>query len=295
MSFLQLHDVIKLYKPDNESLQVPALRGVNLQVNENEMCAIIGPSGSGKTTLLKLVAGLEKPSSGTVYIEGTGYINDLSTRNLKKYRQQTIGFMFQHPENNILSSNKAIDNVTFPMRILGKLGHEQRKKRALELLELVGLSNRQNHNLSSLSGGEAQRVALAVALANDPKIVLADEPTGELDSETTFEIIKFLKDINKEVGTSILVVTHDTRFSNLTNNTYKLKDGRILGLHRYSDQLDVSQSRAYREHVYLIDQFGNLGIPEEIIKELNLGSEVKLRVNKEKNLLEVIPLNLKED
>ena len=131
MSFLQLHDVIKLYKPDNESLQVPALRGVNLQVNENEMCAIIGPSGSGKTTLLKLVAGLEKPSSGTVYIEGTGYINDLSTRNLKKYRQQTIGFMFQHPENNILSSNKAIDNVTFPMRILGKLGHEQRKKRAL--------------------------------------------------------------------------------------------------------------------------------------------------------------------
>ena len=101
--------------------------------------------------------------------------------------------MFQHPENNILSSNKAIDNVTFPMRILGKLGHEQRKKRALELLELVGLSNRQNHNLSSLSGGEAQRVALAVALANDPKIVLADEPTGELDSETTFEIIKFLK------------------------------------------------------------------------------------------------------
>lgn len=289
MSFLELNDVIMLYKPDNESLQVPALRGVNLKLKENEMCAIIGPSGAGKTTMLKLIAGLEKPSSGTIYLDDVGYINQLSTRKLKKYRQEIIGFMYQHPENNLLSTNSALDNVTFPMRILGKLGREERKKKALELLKMLGLENRGKHKLSNLSGGEAQRVAIAIALANDPILVLADEPTGELDTETTFQIIKYLKDLNQDLGTSFVVVTHDTRFSNLTDNTYQLKDGRVLGLHRASLGLDsISKTR---ENVYLIDQFGNLGIPNEIIRELKFGSEVKLVVNKEKNILEIHPVN----
>lgn len=293
MSLLAINDVIKLYKPNHEldkSLQVPALRGVNLEINPGELCSVIGPSGSGKTTLLKLIAGIEKPSSGSLYMEGIGYINQLSNRQIRKYRQETIGFMYQHPESNLLDVDTALNNVTFPMRILGKLNREQRRKKALQLLELVGLKNRRNHQLGSLSGGEAQRVAIAISLANDPSLVLADEPTGELDTENTFKIIETFKTINQDQGTSFLVVTHDSRFSNLTENTYKLKDGRISGFHRFADEFKVAENR---EDVYLIDQFGNLVIPDHILKEMNFGPEVRLVVKKEKDLVEIVPIRTK--
>jgi ABC-type lipoprotein export system ATPase subunit len=288
MVFLELNDVIKLYRPENDSLQVPALRGVSLKLEENSLCSLIGPSGAGKSTLLKILAGLEQPSSGTIHIDGVGYLNKLSSKKIRKYRQEVIGFMYQHPENNLLSKMSLIDNVTLPMKILGKLSHQQQKNRAIELLTLLGLEKRYKQKLHQISGGEAQRCAIAVALANNPKLILADEPTGELDTENMYSVLEYFKNLNETLGTSFIVVTHDERFSNLSENTFRLKDGRIMGFHR---QVQENHLTNERENIYLLDNFGNLSIPDEIRKELSMGSEVRLRVNSEKKLLEVIPIH----
>ncbi|MHA2102949.1 MAG: ABC transporter ATP-binding protein [Candidatus Hodarchaeales archaeon] len=283
MSFLELQDVIKLYKPENESLQVPALRGVDLTLEESELVTIIGPSGSGKSTLIKIIGGIEKPSSGTVYIEGIGIINKLDTKKLTEYRKKTVGFVYQFPERNLLPSISAVENVQLPMRINDEISRETRKKRALELLSAVGLSNRKDHKLSQLSGGEAQRISIAVALANNPKIILADEPTGELDSVNTFKIIDYFKELNKNFGVTFLVVTHDERFALMTDKTYKIQDGRISGLHR--------RTKTSRENLIFVDRHGNMRLPDGMRNDANIQNHVVIQFNKKKGILEVIPVN----
>jgi ABC-type lipoprotein export system ATPase subunit len=281
--FLELEDVIKLYKPENESLQVPALRGVDLSLKESELVTIIGPSGSGKSTLIKIIGGIEKPSSGTVYIEGIGIINKLDTKRLTEYRKKTVGFVYQFPERNLLPSISAVENIQLPMRINGEVNRETRKKRALELLSAVGLLNRKDHRLSQLSGGEAQRVSIAVALANEPKIILADEPTGELDSVNTFKIIDYFKELNKNFGVTFLVVTHDERFALMTEKTYKIQDGRISGLHR--------RTKSSRENLIFVDRHGNMRLPDAVRNDANIQNHVVIQFNKKKGILEVIPVN----
>ncbi|OLS16744.1 MAG: putative ABC transporter ATP-binding protein [Candidatus Heimdallarchaeota archaeon LC_3] len=292
MTFVELQDVIKIYKPENEILEVPALRGIDLNFDESELVTIIGPSGSGKSTLIKIIGGIELPSSGTISVEGTGIINKLKNKDLINYRRQTVGFLYQFPEKNLLPSLSALENVMLPMRIVGKLPRKPRKQRALELLSAVGLANRQGHHLSQLSGGEAQRVSIAVSLANNPKIVLADEPTGELDSETTFKIIDYFKELNKNYGVTFIVVTHDERFALMTEKTYKIRDGRIYGLHRrIKSSIDSSISPSKREHLIYVDRQGNLRLPDEMRKEAKIQNHVVIRFDKDKGILEVIPRN----
>ncbi|MHA2295558.1 MAG: ABC transporter ATP-binding protein [Candidatus Hodarchaeales archaeon] len=288
---LELTDVIKLYQPENKRLQVPALRGVDLQVEEGELLTLIGPSGSGKSTLIKLIGGIERPSSGTIHMEGVGKVNSLQGRKLDLYRREKIGFIYQFPERNLIPNLTAFENVMLPMRFLGKLGRAERRTRAVELLDAVGLLNRKKNKLHQLSGGEAQRVSIAVALANQPKLVLADEPTGELDSNNTLKVIRYFKSLNEQLGTSFIVVTHDERFSRMTKKAYKISDGRIYGLHRQVVTKEGVIDGTKREHLLLVDKHGNLRLPADIIPEVNINRKVVVKVDKTKGIIEIIPVN----
>jgi len=216
---VETRDLVKVY---GDGAEVRALDGVTMRVMEGEMVAVMGPSGSGKSTLLHLIGALDRPTSGQVIVAG----QDLATvRNLDRFRNQTVGFVFQL--HNLIPTLTALENVEIPLyeqRISGR----ERRKRARELLELVGLGDRLRHLPSALSGGERQRVAVARALANRPAIVLADEPTGELDSERANEIITLMHRLNHELGTTFIVVTHDPAVARQTDRILVLDSGRIV-------------------------------------------------------------------
>ncbi|MBN1146039.1 MAG: ABC transporter ATP-binding protein [Anaerolineales bacterium] len=201
--------------------QIHALDGVNLQVAPGELVAVMGPSGSGKSTLLNMIGALDKPTSGEVYVDG----QDVSKlRDKDRFRSRTVGFMFQL--HNLLPTLNARENVEAPM--IGHKGARARRKRAEELLELVGLGDRMKHLPSQLSGGQRQRVAVARALANNPPLVLADEPTGSLDTTAGGELMNLLKEINKGQGTTFLVVSHDLSVARQTRRVVVMSDGKIV-------------------------------------------------------------------
>ncbi len=213
-------DLWKTYNM-GEGIQVNALRGLNINVNKGEFISIMGPSGSGKSTLLNLIGGLDTPTTGVLSIDGKD-ISNMKESELTKLRSQKIGFIFQ--TFNLLPSLTAKDNVEFPMRTQVK-DKKTRIRRAEECLEMVNLEHRMNYLPSKLSGGERQRVAIARALANKPRFILADEPTGNLDSDASDNIMNILHEINRE-GTTIIMVTHDAE---TTKNTkiLKIRDGII--------------------------------------------------------------------
>jgi putative ABC transport system ATP-binding protein len=201
---------------------VEALRGVNLKVEAGDFVAILGPSGSGKSTMLNLIGALDKPSSGTLLIDGVD-ISKLNDNQLAQLRLK-IGFVFQF--FNLIPRLTARDNVELPMSI-ANMSKAQRKKRAVELLETVGLKDRVNHKPAELSGGQQQRVAIARALANNPKFLLLDEPTGNVDSKTASEVLKLIRKLNVEDNVSIIMVTHDQHLARESKRTVQMFDGEI--------------------------------------------------------------------
>jgi len=204
---------------------IPALRGVNLKVKRTEVVAIVGPSGSGKTTLLNCIGTIDRPDEGQIIIDGID-VTRLSERKLIEIRRKKIGFIFQ--TFNLIPVLTAFENVEIPMIITG-IPREQRRKRVMELLRLVGLEHRANHRPSELSGGEQQRVAIARALANSPSIILADEPTGELDTKNTEIIVNLLKKCASEEGTTVIIATHDIEnVAKKCHRIFHLKDGIIV-------------------------------------------------------------------
>lgn len=217
--------------------KVPALSGLNLQVKKGEFIAIMGPSGSGKTTLLNLLGCLDKPTTGKATIDNVD-IATLPEEKLCEIRRNKVGFVFQ--TFNLLPYLSAIENVELPMENT-KRSKSERRKRARELLEMVGLSGREEHRPRKLSAGEQQRVAIARALANDPAIVLADEPTGNLDTNNKFEIVRLLGRLNIDQGTTIVMVTHDAQMATHTERILLLRDGKILkekqGIHLVKKKL----------------------------------------------------------
>jgi putative ABC transport system ATP-binding protein len=227
-ALIETQGLTKLY---GDGEQVRALDRVDLAIGAGEMVAVMGPSGSGKSTLLNMVGGLDQPTSGQVVING----KDLAkVRNLDTFRAQTVGFVFQL--HNLLPTLTAVENVEVPMR--GQpIRHRLRRERARELMGLVGLSDRMNHLPSQLSGGQRQRVAIARALANRPCLILADEPTGNLDTTAGEEIMNLLADLNVSQGTTIIVVTHDRRVARATDRILTMRDGRITDDHRVVDPL----------------------------------------------------------
>jgi putative ABC transport system ATP-binding protein len=201
---------------------VEALRGVNFRVESGDFVSILGPSGSGKSTMLNLIGALDKPTAGTMLIDGVdiGRLNDNQLSDLRR----RIGFVFQF--FNLIPRLTARDNVELAMSI-ADIGKSERKKRALELLETVGLKERINHKPAELSGGQQQRVAIARALANNPKFLLLDEPTGNVDSKTASEVLSLIQNLNKEQHVSIIMVTHDERLAHQAKRTVKMFDGEI--------------------------------------------------------------------
>jgi putative ABC transport system ATP-binding protein len=226
---LQIQKLSKTYMLGKRP--VKALTDLNLQVNQGEFVAIMGPSGSGKTTLLNVIGCIDKATTGQVLLDGID-VSQMAENQLYKIRRDKMGFIFQ--TFNLLPYLNARENVELPME--GKIkSKSERRKRASELLAMVGLSGRENHRPQRLSAGEQQRVAIARALANDPAIILADEPTGNLDTKNKHEIIKVLAHLNLARGTTIIMVTHDSQAANHTERMLLLKDGRIVkekeGLH----------------------------------------------------------------
>jgi len=202
---------------------VEALRGVNLKVEEGEFLSVLGPSGSGKSTLLNLIGALDKPTDGKVFVDGVD-VSTLNENELANLRRK-IGFVFQF--FNLIPRFTALENVELPMAIAG-VGKEERRKRAAELLETVGLADRMNHKPTELSGGEQQRVAIARALTNNPRFLLMDEPTGNIDSKNAYEIIQLVKKLNREKGVTIVMVTHDQRLAAEATRTVHMLDGTIV-------------------------------------------------------------------
>jgi putative ABC transport system ATP-binding protein len=217
---IELNQVSKTYKMD--SVEVQALNDVDLEINNKEFVAIMGPSGSGKSTLLSLIGCLDRPSSGKILLDGID-ISKLNDSELARIRGKKIGFVFQ--SFNLYPTLTAQGNVELPMVIIEQ-DKKTREKRALELLKNVGLEERANHLPSQLSGGERQRVAIARALANSPSLLLADEPTGNIDSKAGKELLKIFVDLNKE-GKTIVIVTHDKNIASRAKRIVNIRDGRI--------------------------------------------------------------------
>jgi len=217
---LELENITKVYKAGQT--EIPALRGISCHIESGEMVSIIGPSGSGKSTLMNIIGCLDKPTSGQYRLDGTE-VSELNDNQLAEIRNKKIGFVFQ--SFNLLSRTTALANVELPLIYSGA---SNRRQRALQVLESVGLSHRVTHRPSELAGGEQQRVAIARALINNPSLILADEPTGNLDTQTSQEIMLIFKQLNEQ-GMTIVLVTHEPDIAAYTQRTIKLRDGQIEG------------------------------------------------------------------
>jgi putative ABC transport system ATP-binding protein len=219
---VQVENVEKIYKLGE--IPVQALKDVSLELQKGEFVAIMGPSGSGKTTLLNLIGVLDKPTKGKIYIDGRD-ITKLKEKELTRLRRSTVGYVFQF--YNLIPVLSAFENVELPMLIAG-MPKKEREERAHQLLEKVGLAGRENHRPDELSGGEQQRVAIVRALSNKPSVVLADEPTGDLDSKTGKEVMQALRDLSSNEGATVIVVTHDPMVADMASRIFEMRDGRII-------------------------------------------------------------------
>lgn len=218
-----MHNIIKKYFIGQPN-ELEILHGMDLEINEGEFAAIVGPSGSGKSTLMNIIGALDKPTSGTYELNGTD-ISQLDDSELSEIRNREIGFVFQN--FNLISRTNAIENVELPMLYAG-VGRRERRKRAEELLELVGMSDRADHNPNELSGGQKQRIAIARALANAPSILLADEPTGALDSATGRMVMDIFHKLHKDEKKTIILITHSPELASETERILTINDGNIV-------------------------------------------------------------------
>lgn len=219
---IRVDNIHKSYLMGKEA--VPALRGVTIDVERGEMLCLMGPSGSGKTTLLNLLGGLDEPGRGHIIIDGENVVS-MKEEQVARLRLRKLGFIFQ--TFNLLSNFTAFENVEAPMVLGGQFKRKERKARVVRLLEQVGLADRMDHYPSELSGGQQQRVAIARALANDPPIIIGDEMTGDLDSETGFEVMRLIRQLNREQGKTVIFVTHDPRMAEFADRTIHMLDGVI--------------------------------------------------------------------
>ena len=282
-------NLIKIYKVDD--LEVVALQGLDLEVARGEMIAIVGASGSGKSTLLNILGGLDTPSAGRVIVGGHDLAR-LGEQQRTRYRGLIVGHVWQQSGRNLLTDLTIADNVDLP-QVLKGVGASRYKRRTSELLEIVGLAGMAKKKPAQLSGGEQQRVALAIALANEPSLLLADEPTGELDSVTTQEIITFMRQLNKELGVTILIVTHDVAVASIVDRTLAIRDGRTSTetIRRNqplttSTTTDPAQSgstiiglpgETHQESIF-IDRVGILQLPVEAMEQVALRGRADVRI-----------------
>jgi ABC-type lipoprotein export system ATPase subunit len=264
-------------------IEVQALQGLDLLVNEGEIVALVGASGSGKSTLMNILAGLDTPTAGSVRVAGQD-LAVLSKRQRLAYRRRAVGFVWQQTSRNLLPYLTAQQNVELPMRLadgglsgLSGRGAGRRRNRAAELLDLLGLGDCLHRRPDQLSGGEQQRAAIAVALVNDPKVLLADEPTGELDTATAAEVFGALQRANSELGVTVLIVTHDPAVSSVVRRTVAIRDGRTsTEIHRHAVAGDDGEVAQHAVEYAVLDRAGRLQLPREMTEPLGMQDLVRL-------------------
>lgn len=290
---IDCENLVKIYK--TAEIEVVALQGLDLIVEKGEVMAIIGNSGSGKSTLLNMLGGLDRPTAGKLMVDGKNLLK-ISQKELMKYKRETVGFVWQNNARNLIPYLTALENVELPMIINGR----NKRDRALELLEMVGMSHRKNNKLHQLSGGEQQRVAIAIALANNPKLLLADEPTGAVDTKTASQILDVFRELNRTVGVTIVIVTHDRQISKKVDRVVAIRDGRTSSefIRRKSYAEELAEIEAGKEvqhgeesHVELavVDKSGRLQIPREYLDALGLKGKNKVKVELEDGKIVLIP------
>ena len=278
---IECDSLVKIYKtPDVEVL---ALQGLDLTVDYGEMTAIIGNSGSGKSTFLNMLGGLDRPSAGRLLVDGKDLFK-LGERELVEYKLRTVGFVWQNNARNLLPYLTATQNVMMPM-LFG--GEHRRRQRALELLDMVNMSHRKNSRLSALSGGEQQRIAIAIALGNHPRLLLADEPTGAVDQKTSSAILDMLRAINRESGLTIVIVTHDQLLAKKVSRVVAIRDGKIASerimkesyLDRLSDISALTEVEEVQDEYAVLDKAGRLQLPADMLKKLGVaGNRVRMEL-----------------
>jgi ABC-type lipoprotein export system ATPase subunit len=269
---IECDNLVKIYK--TKDIEVLALQGLELQIDKGELMAIVGNSGSGKSTFLNMIGGLDRPSAGRLIVDGKDLFK-LSEKELVAYKRSTVGFVWQNNARNLLPYLTALQNVQVPMMFDSVAKKEQR---ALELLELVGMSHRKHSKLRQLSGGEQQRIAIAIALANNPKILLADEPTGSVDVKTGTYILDMFRDINRNTGLTIVIVTHDPNISRKVDRVVAIRDGKIsserLLKQSYRERLahlsSTMDTEPTQDEFAVLDRAGRLQIPRELLSQLQL-------------------------
>lgn len=283
---IECENLVKIYK--TRDLEVVALQGLDLTVDRGELMAIIGNSGSGKSTLLNMLGGLDRPSAGRLLVDGKDLLK-FSDSNLVNYKRETVGFVWQNNARNLIPFMTAQENIELPMMLIRV---KDRRKRALQLLEMVGLLNRRNNRLGQLSGGEQQRVAIAIALANNPKLLLADEPTGSVDTRTADMILDVLRNLNRDLRVTVVIVTHDRQLSRKVDRVVAIRDGRtsseFIRKKSYSEELAEMKagfvpedSGETHEELAVLDKTGRIQLPAEYIQALGLKGRNKVKVELE--------------
>ncbi len=277
-NMIQAEGLVKIYK--TKETEVLALQGLDLTVEEGELTALIGNSGSGKSTFLNMIGGLDRPSAGSLIVGGKNLFT-MTEKELVVYKRDTVGFVWQNNARNLLPYLSALENIMLPMHLSSA---KKKKDKALELLEMVGLSNKKHSRLNTLSGGEQQRIAIAIALANSPKLLLADEPTGSVDPKTANYIFDVFTELNKQ-GQTILIVTHDVALSKKVKRVIAIRDGKISSerilKESYAERLKEAsidwRSEDTQEEYVIMDKAGRVQIPRELLNTLDL-KDNKLKI-----------------
>jgi len=285
---IRAENLVKIYK--TKDIEVLALQGLDLVIGRGELMAIIGNSGSGKSTLLNMLGGLDRPSAGSLTVDGKDLFK-ISEAELSVYRRSDVGFVWQNNARNLIPYLSALHNVMLPMNVNNRddrLKYEpQRREWAIELLDMVGLASSAKKRLGELSGGEQQRVALAIGLSNRPKVLLADEPTGSVDQTTCRQIMEILRKFNQALGVTIVIVTHDRTLTKMVNRVVSIRDGKTSSemlvkeslRERLADITDFEGIETHEEFAVL-DRVGRVQLPEDFMRRLELTrNTVKLEFN----------------
>lgn len=291
---IRCENLVKIYKTSD--VEAVALQGLDLDVKKGELMAIVGNSGSGKSTLLNMLGGLDRPSAGSLTVDGKNLLK-FTDKDYMEYKRDTVGFVWQNNARNLVPYLTAVQNVELPMLLKGRKG---RRARALELLKKVGLEKRKNSRLDQMSGGEQQRVAIAIAMANDPKLLLADEPTGSVDTKTSAMILDIFKELNRSEGVTVVIVTHDLKLADHIDRVVAIRDGRtsseIIRKKSYAEELNemgevISTEEATHEELAVLDRSGRLQLPKEYMQTLGIkgGGKVKVELDEERGGILLFP------
>lgn len=266
---IQCDNLVKIYKTKDS--EVLALQGLDLNIEPEELMAIVGKSGSGKSTFLNMIGGLDRPSAGRLFVDGKDLFK-MTGKELIEYKKRTVGFVWQNNARNLFPYLNSIQNIQVPMIFTSE---KKRRERAQQLLEMVGMAHRKYSRLGELSGGEQQRIAIAIALANNPKILLADEPTGSVDKKTADYILDVFRELNNTLKTTIIIVTHDMNLAKKVNRVVSIQDGKISSeMHAKSDykkrMAELSSFDDVHDEFTILDRAGRLQIPRELLDKMGV-------------------------